>query len=239
MKSYLARRAVARLLAAALVVRHAPTPAPALAIGVQPRSEQETLERTLYSAAPPEIQTYSQQLGDAILVKSMRGVWRIREYGPDGTLTASGTLTFRGADSSPDKGQVVYTGEASSGRGPWILKPDGFGRSPTGKGGIIEQKALWKLRRGAQGTLVYAGRVSVSNFVGDRPDAVVRGPVVQLINGGIPKGDTEKTVGRFEAELLRFLIAGEELAAADSAAAGGAPEVLLTVCIAATSVRCE
>eukprot|EP00962_Isochrysis_galbana_P004984 scaffold1371_cov122-Isochrysis_galbana.AAC.9 len=46
------------------------------------------------------------QLGDAILLKSMRGVWVLREYSADGTLAATGSLTFRGADSSPDKGQV-------------------------------------------------------------------------------------------------------------------------------------
>jgi hypothetical protein len=99
------------------------------------------------------------QLGDAILLKSMRGVWELREYAADGTLAATGTLTFRGADSSPDKGQVklclcfrlllrrclltihpavcshsalrsqvAYAGEAAGGRGPWILKSDGFGR---------------------------------------------------------------------------------------------------------------
>jgi len=88
----------------------------------------------------------------------MRGVWTLREYATDGTLTATGTLTFRGAYSTPDKGQVTdrmrsgcgglvhtreerrvilcapvlsqvtYVGEAAGGRGPWILKPDGFGR---------------------------------------------------------------------------------------------------------------
>ena len=45
----------------------------------------------------------------------------------------------------------MYEGEAPSGRGPWIIKSDGFGRNPEGTGGIIEQKALWKLRRGDAG----------------------------------------------------------------------------------------
>ena len=50
---------------------------------------------------------------------------------------------------------MSYAGEAASGRGPWIIKADGFGRSPTGVGGAIERKALWKLRRGAAGTFTY------------------------------------------------------------------------------------
>lgn len=179
------------------------------------------------------------QLDDAILLKSMRGAWTLREYSADGKLVSTGTLIFRGADSSPDKGQVSYEGEASRGRGPWILKSDGFGRSPVGKGGIIEMKALWKLRRGSEGTLVYSGRAAVTSFSGDRPNAVIKGPIVQLINGGKPKGGSEKKVGSFEAELTRFLTAAEEEASVDSAAAGGAPQELQVVCVASTSVRCK
>ena len=136
-------------------------------------------------------------------------------------------------------------------------------------------KALWKLRRGSEGTLVYSGRAAVTSFSGDRPNAVIKGPIVQLvsslcapclqrshklmdrisgpdlrlrllptvihtqINGGKPKGGSEKKVGSFEAELTRFLTAAEEEASVDSAAAGGAPQELQVVCVASTSVRCK
>jgi hypothetical protein len=53
--------------------------------------------------------------------------------------------------------------------------------SPTGEGGIIEMKALWKLRRGAQGMLINSGRASVTSFTGDRPNASIQGPIVQLV----------------------------------------------------------
>ena len=59
------------------------------------------------------------------------------------------------------------------------------------------------------------------------PDASVDGEIVQLINGGKPKGGSERIVGKFRATLLRRLTAAEEEASADSAAAGGAPEALV------------
>lgn len=192
---------------------------------VQLRTEDELLQRRLYQP-PPESKSYSQQLSDAQPIKTMRGVWHLQEYNLEGKLVSDGTLTFRGSDSEPERGQVTYEGNAGAGRGPWILKADGFGRSQTGVGGIIEKKALWKLRRGTEGTFTYAGRINVPSFTGTRPDATIEGPVVQLINGGKPKGGSEKKVGRFEANLERFLVAAEEDAAVDSAAAGGAPERL-------------
>ena len=110
--------------------------------------------------------------------------------------------------------------------------------SPSGRGGVIEQKALWKLRRGEAGTFAYAGRVSVRE-VASMADARVEGPIIQLINGGKPKGGTEVSMGRFEAVFQRLLVASEEAAASDTEATGGAPVVLQTVCVATTAVRCQ
>ena len=60
----------------------------------------------------------------------MRGVWRLQETF-SGSARSTGTLTFRGAEGE-ERGAVSYAGEAPSGRGPWIIKADGFGRSPAG-----------------------------------------------------------------------------------------------------------
>ena len=141
-------------------------------------------------------------------------------------LDASGVLTFRGAETE-ERGAVSYAGEAASGRGPWIIKADGFGRSPTGVGGAIERKALWKLRRGAAGTFTYAGRVQVASYgVDGLPDATIAGDIVLLVKGGKTRGGDERKVGTFRAVLQRRLTAAEEESATDSAAAGGRPEAL-------------
>lgn len=206
------------------------------ALEVSPRSTEDALRRQLY-APPPEVQSFQQQLSDAQPFKTMRGVWRLREYDQRGREVASGVLTFRGAGGDvAERGSVVYEGDAAPGRGPWILKADGFGRSQTGVGGIIEKKALWKLRRGAVGTFTYSGRINVPSFTGQRPDAVISGQIVQLVNGGKPKGGSEISVGRFEAELTRDLTMAEESAAVDSEAAGGAPEALRLACVESTAV---
>eukprot|EP00966_Prymnesium_polylepis_P333610 7389060-Prymnesium_polylepis.1 len=104
----------------------------ARAITVEPRSDEQTLQRSLY-APPPDVKSYAQQLSDAQPFKTMRGVWQLREFNQQGKEVASGTLTFRGAGGAiAEKGSVVYEGEGGAGRGPWLLKADGFGRSQTG-----------------------------------------------------------------------------------------------------------
>ena len=59
------------------------------------------------------------------------------------------------------------------------------------------------------------------------PVASIEGEIIELVNGGKPKGGSERRVGTFFAKLERRLTAAEEAAAsADSAASGGAPEAL-------------
>jgi hypothetical protein len=238
---HLARRSTALLIL--FGSRFSTIPEPARAIEVAKRTDEEKVERGLYSPPAPERQSFSQQVADAITIKSMRGVWSVREYDQSSKLIATGTLTFRGADSSPDKGTVVYIGEAASGRGPWLLKADGFGRNPMGPGGVIEQKALWKLRRPATsaglfaGTFTYEGRVKVPSYTSWRPDATVEGPIVELVNGGNTKGGYERRVGRYEATLLRLLTEEEEKASSDSAQAGGAPEAMKVICLASNAAK--
>ena len=107
-------------------------------------------QQALYGGGAPEVKRQTQQVSDAIRIKTMRGVWQLREYPKGGGAATQGTVTFQGSTLEA-RGRAVYEGEAPSGRGPWIIKSDGFGRNPEGTGGIIEQKALWKLRRGDAG----------------------------------------------------------------------------------------
>ena len=218
-----ASRRAATFIAAALVSRIGIGSSSA-ALEVQQRSESEVLANKLYGTPPPTVVPYQQQVNDAITIQSMRGMWQLEERlkGSD----AVGELFFRGAEQE-ERGSVSYVGQAGSGRGPWIIKADGFGRSPRGVGGAIERKALWKLRRGSAGTFTYAGRVNVVGYFADgMPDATVDGDIIELVNGGKPKGGSERKVGTFHATLRRRLRASEEEASTDSAAAGGAPETL-------------
>ena len=201
------------------------------ALEVQSRSEQERLAQQLY-APLPAVQAYTQQISDAISIKTLRGVWSLRET--RGALEETGELLFRGSDME-ERGRVAYSGQAASGSGPWIIKADGFGRSPTGNGGVIEQKALWKLRRGAEGQFQYAGRINVAGRKNGLPDATIEGDIVELVNGGKPKGGSERKVGQFRARLERMLTAEEESATAD----GGRVEEVRVTCVASTDVRCR
>lgn len=213
-----------------------PTIFPVHAIDLEQSSYDRTLQRQIYSPLP-QIQSYGQQLSDAQPIKTMRGIWQLREYDKHGKLLNSGSLTFRGPGGElAERGTVTYTGDGAAGRGPWILKPDGFGRSSTGMGAIIEKKAVWKLRRGSEGSYAFAGRVNVPSFTGIMPNAVVEGPIIKLINGGLPKGGTEVQVGRFQAELRQLLSAEDEEASVDSVAAGGAPESLQLVCVESQAI---
>ena len=169
---------------------------------------------------------YQQQVSGRSAIQSI--LWRlaIREEFRGQPDAFVGKLYFRGA-TTEERGGIAYEGDAANGRGPWVIKPDGFGRSPTGVGGAIERKALWKLRRGASG-FTYAGRVNVAGYDNTGlADAAVDGDIVELINGGKPKGGSERVVGKFRATLLRRLTESEEAASTDSAAAGGAPESLV------------
>lgn len=114
---HLARRSAASAFASTLLAAATLHRLPARAIDVPQRTEQQRLEQQLY-APPPRVEAYRQQLSDAILIKSLRGVWSLRETFKGKHLTA-GILTFRGAEGE-DKGQVTYEGEAASGRGPWV-----------------------------------------------------------------------------------------------------------------------
>mmetsp|Transcript_75417 Transcript_75417/g.125736 ORF Transcript_75417/g.125736 Transcript_75417/m.125736 type:complete len:247 (-) Transcript_75417:144-884(-) len=200
------------------------------AFEVPGRIDQERLEQQLYTVPPPAVVPYQQQVNDAITIQSMRGLWQITETFITPRREVSGILTFRGAEFE-ERGTVTYSGDAESGRGPWIIKADGFGRAPIGKvGGAIERKGLFKLRRGLAGTFTYAGRITVLGYASDGlPDATIEGDIIQLINGGKTRGGREDKVGTFRAKLERRLTTAEEQAASDSAAAGGQPETLNVV----------
>lgn len=221
---FAARRVAVSLLAVSLSFFSDTGGSGAFEVPSRMRSEQEQLSNKLYSSQVPQVVPYQQQVSEAITIQSMRGIWSLQEtIGGQRTI---GRLIFRGAEFE-ERGTVSYDGSAGAGRGPWIIKADGFGRSPRGVGGAIERKALWKLRRGSLGTYTYAGRVNVLRYLADgMPDAYIEGDIIELIKGGKPKGGSERKAGSFRAVLERRLTNAEEEASTDSAAAGGQPEAL-------------
>lgn len=197
----LGRRALVLYTAAAAVVRR---DAPARAVGAAD---------LLYGRPALQPQSYRQQLADAIPLKTMRGVWSVRETFLDGAEPVSGTATFTGQLDNDGAGEVLWAGAAGQARGRWLLKPDGFGRDADGKG-IIQTKAAWKLRRAGGGSaLIYSGRVLVPSRTGRRPDAVILdGCIDELVD---KRSGATRKVGDFEASLLQLL----ELDAGDGSGA--------------------
>ena len=65
-------------------------------------------------ATPVNVHSYAQspQVRDAIRIKTMRGVWQLREYGKDGGVT-EGMVTFRGSPLE-ERGRAVYAGDAAA-----------------------------------------------------------------------------------------------------------------------------
>lgn len=57
----------------------------------------------------PHILTFSRMCAAAMPVKTMRGVWRIREF-RDGEELCKGRLTFRGFVDDPLRGSLEYAG---------------------------------------------------------------------------------------------------------------------------------
>ena len=141
------RRGVTSLMIGVLMAADWPLDA-AGAYEVPGKTDRQLLEQRLYQMQP-NVVPYQQQVSDAITIQSMKGVWALQESFR--TAKVAGTLTFQGAVGE-EKGTVAYDGDAARGRGPWIIKADGFGRSPRGVGGAIERKALWSVPLPASST---------------------------------------------------------------------------------------
>ena len=93
----LPRRLAFRKLLSTVLTTAALSAQSAPAIEVASRSAQEQLERALYGTGAPEMQSYQQQINDAVSIRTMRGVWQLREFPMAGGSPIVGTLTFRGA----------------------------------------------------------------------------------------------------------------------------------------------
>ena len=172
--------------------------------GITVPERPPSLAPLLYGQAPLEPQPYAQQVADAMPLKTMRGVWSVRErYDGSATRAATANITFRGPVSSPNKGEVLWVStdgaeEQRQARGLYLLRPDGFGRDASGKG-IIIMKASWKLKR-AEGPYIYSARIEVPRVGADGlPEAKITEGSIELLVDKV-SGRTRR-LGSFEAEL--------------------------------------
>jgi hypothetical protein len=167
----------------------------------------------------PAPKSYGQQMAESIPISTIRGTWRIREQlteGPEKGHFCKGRLTFRGFVDDPGKGTVDYIGCSAGdsvggpkGRGVWRLKP-----AP--QSGQILFSARWKLAFGT-GTepLLFRGDVSLDSAEdlrrgARRQDAHIRGDILKETKSAFGSL-SEKTVGKFEADLLEAALDNEKL----------------------------
>ncbi|CAM9517438.1 unnamed protein product, partial [Discosporangium mesarthrocarpum] len=144
-----------------------------------------------------EPQFYGDQLRMATPVRSVRGLWRVREARRGGKV-CKGRLIFRGFEGEL-KGAVEYMGcDGRQGKGRWILKPGAI------TGGRINLSARWKINFPDGTAMLYRGDVTMDDTQDTPlsvPNAHIHGELLEPVTGR--SGTlTERLVGDFEADLL-------------------------------------
>ena len=170
---------------------------------------------------PLQVRTQSQQMNDAMVLKTMRGTqWRIIEERNIGSTTDSGGLdplqrcraiaTFRGFETEDNKGVVnvnvqcsrvtdqgsALTTNESSSSGRWVTKPSNIKR------GSIQLSARWKVRL-PEGIFIYKGYIQASKIMGKDGS-----PYDADMTGVILTGEDvnkEKVVGSFRGDFVKVL----------------------------------
>lgn len=166
-------------------------------LGAGPRVASAELE-------PVRPQSYLEQIEEAMPVKTIRGVWRIREY-RDGQPLCLGRVTFRGFVDQP-KGTVSYAGcNDSKGRGRWLLKPARI------ENGTIRFSARWKINfADSEDSLIYRGDVQPGGNFAKAEATITSGEILKPVKG-LTGNLTEKRVGVFEADLVQRIDDDEKL----------------------------
>ncbi|EKU22417.1 hypothetical protein NGA_0427600 [Nannochloropsis gaditana CCMP526] len=142
-------------------------------------------------------QSYIEQVRDAIPVKTIRGVWRIREYRDRDQPLCKGRIKMRGFVEEPNKGTLEYTGcNDGKGKGNWLLKPARIAN------GQIRFSARWKVRFSDGESLIYRGDVLAGGNYAKASASITDGEILKPFTG-ITGNLSEKKVGTFEADLIQ------------------------------------
>ena len=165
--------------------------------------------------SPLQVQTQSQQMNDAMVIKTMRGTqWRVIEqrslasssFGTRPPLSCKSLATFSGFVSEANKGTVDVeyvcvndnAGAApNSVSGRWVTKPSRLAR------GSVQLSARWKVRVPGGGKIIYKGFIDAEKIIGKAGK-----PVSAQMTGDILTGEEvnkEKVIGKFTADFVRQL----------------------------------
>jgi len=169
-----------------------------------------------------QVRTQSQQMNDAMVLKTMRGTqWRIIEersvvgapttkQQPPPQLCRS-LATFRGFETEDNKGVVNIdvqcskatkdgfssnSNESSSSRGRWVTKPSNI------KKGSIQLSARWKVRL-PEGVFIYKGFIEASKIMGKDGSPYDADMVGVILTG--EDVNKEKVVGKFRGDFVKML----------------------------------
>lgn len=152
---------------------------------------------------PLQVRTQSQQMSEAMVLRTMRGTqWRLFEERDNTHQSCRATATFRGFAGEDNKGAVRVDvrcdndGDAHAASGRWVVVPSSIRK------GSIQLSARWKVRL-PEGTFIYKGSIEASRIMGRNGS-----PMDADMTGVILTGEDvnrERVVGKFRGNFVRLL----------------------------------
>ena len=185
----------------------------------------------LSASTVPEVQTQSQQMNDAMVIKTMKGTqWRVVEDrlisdaasnffgGKEYTRYCKSLATFGGFTGVDNKGTVgveYFCGSQNvdessdsatktfTSKGRWVTKPSRLAR------GSVQLSARWKVRLpDGGGTVIYKGFIDADKIIGRKGKSINAEMVGVILTG--EEVNKEKVIGKFTADFVRQLSEEEE-----------------------------
>jgi hypothetical protein len=227
----------------AAIVRHAKTNDVALRHTLASGPWIDTSPSFFLSALdPPVVQTQSQQMNDAMVIKTMKGTqWRVIEdrvssskfFGSQSPRFCKSLVTFGGFSGVDNKGTVgveYFCGNGNSdaeiaeapkkiAKGRWVTKPSRLAR------GSVQLSARWKVRCPEEGgkSVIYKGFIDADKIIGRNGKSVNAEMVGVILTG--EEVNQEKVIGKFTADFVRQLSEEEEREIANNTAGGNTPTI--------------
>jgi len=160
------------------------------------------------------VQTQSQQMNEAMVLKTMRGTqWRVIEERYSDSYFGKGfncksLATFNGFVGDTNKGTVTveYTcgseddGKAATRSGRWVTKPSRLAK------GSVQLSPRWKVKLpedSGGGTIIYKGFINAEKMIGRAGKSVSAEMVGVILTG--EQVNHERVIGRFTADFVRQL----------------------------------
>ena len=200
---------------------------------------------------PPAVQTQSQQMNDAMVIKTMRGTqWRVNEdrvindrlsfgpssatfFGKNSPRYCKSVVTFGGFSGVDNKGTVgvEYFCDKAGGGGTGTTTAV---TTKTAKGrwvskpsrlarGSVQLSARWKVKCPEEGgkSIIYKGFIDADKIIGRNGKSVNAEMVGVILTG--EDVNREKVIGKFTADFVRQLSEAEEREIANNLGGGAVP----------------